>query len=491
MIADMPLTDLSALIQARKLSPVELVQAYLDRIDRFDGALNGFVLVLRGACLAEAKAAEGDIMRGASRGPLHGIPIAHKDIYRTAGVRTTCCSAILKDNVPSWDATVVRQWRDAGTIMLGKLNTHEFAYGTRNTSSFFGPARNPWDLTRHTGGSSGGSANTVLMGLCAGATGSDSGGSIRMPSAATGVSGIKPTFGLGSRHGIYPLMWTMDHPGPMGRSVRDLALLLQPIAGYDPNDPSTVMRDYPDFSAGIDVGVRGMRIGMPRRYFFDEADAEVDAIVTAAIATLGNLGATIVEVDIPHIEHAGTASGLLHLAEAAAYHDDDFTTRPELFTPETRRNLEMGQTVLARDYLQAQRYRELLGRSFRDVLATVDVLAMPTISILATRIEDETVSIRGQEKSTHLSMLHNTEPFDLTGLPALSVPCGFSESRLPVGLQIAGRPFDETTLLRVGNAFQNATDWHRRRPALFDDPSLGTDFTSYAPGTRDQTSARN
>jgi len=393
MIADMPLTDLSALIQARKLSPVELVHAYLDRIDRFDGALNGFVLVLRDACLAEAKAAEGDIMRGASRGPLHGIPIAHKDIYRTAGVRTTCCSAILKDNVPSWDATVVRQWRDAGTIMLGKLNTHEFAYGTRNTSSFFGPARNPWDLARHTGGSSGGSANTVLMGLCAGATGSDSGGSIRMPSAATGVSGIKPTFGVGSRHGIYPLMWTMDHPGPMGRSARDLALLLQPIAGHDPNDPSTVMRDYPDFSAGIDAGVRGMRIGMPRRYFFDEADAEVDAIVTAAIATLGDLGATIVEVDVPHIEHAGTASGLLHLAEAAAYHDDDFTTRPELFTPETRDCRKIGgRNIVGLDPIGSEagarrcptrnspRLRHAPRRSAPDNVTTPNLAAVPYVT---------------------------------------------------------------------------------------------------------------
>jgi aspartyl-tRNA(Asn)/glutamyl-tRNA(Gln) amidotransferase subunit A len=465
-IADKPISELSKLIETRKLSPLELTEAYLERIERFNDQINGFVLVCKDEALSEARLAQEEIAAGRYKGPLHGIPIAHKDIYCTAGIRTTCCSEVLKDYVPSHDATVVSQWKNAGVTMLGKLNTHEYAYGTRNTTSYFGPARNPWDLSRHTGGSSGGSANSVLMALCAAATGSDSGGSIRMPSAATGVSGIKPTFGLGSRYGVFPLMWTMDHPGPMARTARDLALLLQPIAGYDPNDPTTVKRSYPDFSADIGRGIKGLTIGVPRRYFFDEADEEVERIVLESIDKMKRLGAKVVDVDLPHIEHAGTASGVLHLAEAAAYHDDVYSTSPELFQPETRKNLRMGQYILAKDYLHAQRYRELLGRSFEQAFRQVDFLATPTITILATRIEDDEVIIRGEKKSTHLSMLHNTEPLDLTGLPAVSVPCGFSKSGLPVGLQIIGRPFDESTILRAANAFQEATDWHLKRPQL-------------------------
>jgi aspartyl-tRNA(Asn)/glutamyl-tRNA(Gln) amidotransferase subunit A len=465
-IVDQPVSYLAECIRTRRLSPVELTQAYLERIEKFNAAINAFVLVRPEESLAEARLAEGEIAAGRYRGPLHGIPIAHKDIYCTRGIRTTCCSAVLKDYVPDYDATVVKQWADAGVILLGKLNTHEYAYGTRNTSSYFGPTHNPWDLSRHTGGSSGGSAIAVLMALCAAATGSDSGGSIRMPSAATGVSGIKPTFGLGSRYGVFPLMWTMDHPGPMGRTAKDLALLLQPMAGYDPLDPTTVRRDYPNFSEGIDDGIKGLRIGLPRRYFFDEADHEVEAIVLAAIDELKQLGAEVIDVDIPFIEHAATASGVLHFAEAAAYHDDVYSTSPELFTPETRANLRLGQNILAKDYLHAQRYRELLGRSFAAAFKSIDILATPTITLLATRIEEDEVVIRGERKSTHLSMLHNTEPLDLTGLPALSVPCGFSASGLPVGLQLIGRPFDESRILRVGHSFQKATDWHLRRPTL-------------------------
>jgi aspartyl-tRNA(Asn)/glutamyl-tRNA(Gln) amidotransferase subunit A len=464
----LPVSELANLVRARKVSPVELTQSYLENIERYNGAINAYVTVTPELAMADARRAEDEITRGHYKGALHGIPIAHKDIYCTADVRTTCCSEVLRDYVPDFDATVVKQWRDAGTVMLGKLNTHEFAYGTRNISSSFGPVHNPWRLDCHTGGSSGGSAAAVLMGMCAAATGSDSGGSIRMPSAATGVTGLKPTFGLGSRFGVFPLMWTMDHPGPMARTALDCALLLQPMAAHDANDKSTVVRKYPDFSWQAGKGVHGLRIGIPRRYFYDEAEEIVEAKVLEAVDVLKSLGAELVEVDIEYIEHAATASGVLHLAEAAAYHDDVFSEHPELYTPETRRNLELGSYVLAKDYLHAQRYRSLLGNSFRNVFRQVDVVAMPTISLLATPIDQHKIQIRGKEKSVHLSMLHNTEPIDLTGLPALSVPCGFAPDNRPIGLQIVGRPFDESLLVRVGHAFQRATDWHLKRPASLD-----------------------
>jgi len=457
---------LGDLLRTKKVSPVELTKAYLASIGEHNDTVNAYVTITPELALADAKQAEAEIARGHYKGPLHGIPIAHKDIYCTADVRTTCCSEVLGNYVPDFDATVVKQWRDAGTVMLGKLNTHEFAYGTRNTSSSFGPVKNPWRLDCHTGGSSGGSAAAVLMGMCAGATGSDSGGSIRMPAAATGITGLKPTFGLGSRYGVFPLMWTMDHPGPMARTALDCALLLQPMAAYDPNDKTTVNRRYPDFSWQAEKGIKGLRVGVPRRYFFDEAEEVVETTVLEAIAILKELGAEPVEVDITHIEHAATASGILHLAEAAAYHDDVFSEHPEQYTPETRRNLELGSYILAKDYLHAQRYRRLLGTSFKEVFQRVDVLAMPTISLLATPISQEQIRIRGKEKSVHLSMLHNTEPIDLTGLPALSVPCGFADDNRPIGLQIVGRPFDESLLIRLGHTYQQATAWHLKRPAI-------------------------
>ncbi|TAM87415.1 MAG: hypothetical protein EPN41_07675 [Candidimonas sp.] len=466
-LTGMSIVELGVLLREKKVSPVELTKAYLANIDRFNGPVNAFVTVVPEQALAEARQAEADIMKGHYIGPLHGIPVAYKDIYCTQGIRTTCCSRVLEDYVPDYDATVVTQWKRAGTVTLGKVNTHEFAYGTRNISSSFGPVHNPWRLDCHTGGSSGGSAAAVLMGMCAAATGSDSGGSIRMPSAATGVTGLKPTFGLGSRYGIFPLMWTMDHPGPMARTAMDCALLLQPMAGYDPNDRSTVIRKYPDFTWQADHGVQGLRIGIARRYFYDESEEIVEASVLEAVGVLKSLGAELVDVDVKYIEHAATASGILHLAEAAAYHDDVFSEHPDLYTPETRRNLELGSYVLAKDYLHAQRYRRLLGLSFRDLFRQVDVIATPTISLLATPIEQERIKIRGQDKSVHQSMLHNTEPVDLTGLPALSVPCGFSSDNRPIGLQLIGRPFDESRLVRVGSAFQKATNWHKRRPALF------------------------
>jgi aspartyl-tRNA(Asn)/glutamyl-tRNA(Gln) amidotransferase subunit A len=348
--------------------------------------------------------------------------------------------------------------------MLGKLHTHEFAYGPTGESSMFGPARNPWDTDRVPGGSSSGSGAAVALGLCAGATGSDTGGSIRMPAACCGIVGLKPTYGRASRYGIFPLCWTMDHPGPMTRTVYDTALMLQPIARPDPKDPATVAREAPDYAAALTDDLRGVRVGLPSAYFYDRAEPEVERAVRAAAAKLGDLGADVREVEIPHMEHAAAAALTIYLAEATAYHDDTQVAQGALYTDQVRTFIELGNYVLAKDYLHAQRYRRLLGRSMVGVLEQVDVLVTPTLPITATPLGQETITVRGIEQTVFAALLRNTEPFDLTGQPALALPCGFSGEGLPISMQVAGRPFDEATVLRVGHAYQQATDWHRRYP---------------------------
>lgn len=459
------LHDLSQLVGTRALSPVAIVQACLDRIAAVDGLVNAFATLQPEVALAEAKAAEAEIMAGESRGPLHGLPIAHKDLYRTRGLRTTAGSELLKDSVPEADATVVARYRDAGTVLLGKLNTQEFAYGPTNEHSLFGPVLNPWDLACYAGGSSGGSGAALALEMLPAATGSDTGGSIRIPAACCGVTGLKPTYGRLSRHGIYPLCWTMDHPGVMARSARDAAMLLQPIAGADPLDPTTSHHPVPDYLGRIEGALTGVRIGIPTSYFFDRAQSEVDATVRSALDVLADLGAELREVAVPEVDHSSAAAALIYYAEATAYHDDDLMAgRGSLYTSRVHRFLELGNFVLGRDYLQAQRFRNFIGQRFAELLREVDFLVMPTQPITATPMGQALVDIRGVEQPVYLSLLRNTEPFNLAGLPALSVPCGFASNGMPVGMQIAGRAFDEAGVLRIGHAFQEATDWHLRRP---------------------------
>lgn len=465
-LTELDVAELGARIAARKVSPVEVVQAFLDRIGQVNERLNAFVTVTADRALAAAREAEAEIAGGRYRGPLHGIPLGHKDLYATAGVRTTGGSRVLENHVPTEDATVVARLAEAGMIGLGKLNTHEFAYGPTNEHSMFGPSRNPWNTDCITGGSSGGSGAAVAAGLVPIASGSDTGGSIRMPAAACGVSGLKPTYGRASRAGILPLCWTMDHPGPLARSARDCALFLQACAGHDPRDAATADRPVPDYAAALTGNIRGLKIGLPRRYFYDRAQERVTDAVEAALQELEKLGAELVEVELPHIDHAAAAAMAIYVAEATAYHDDTLDDRAHLYTEQVRTFLELGDQLLAKDYLHAQRYRTLLGREMAEALAQVDVLATPGIAITATPIGGENVEIRGAQDGIFGAILRNTEPFDLTGLPALVVPCGIAADGLPVSLQIAGRAFDEATVLNVGHAYQQATDWHRRRPPL-------------------------
>ncbi len=462
----MDVVELGDLIAAKTVSPVEVTDAFLGRIETVNERLNAFVTMTADAARASARAAETEIMAGRHRGALHGIPLGHKDLYATAGVRTTGGSRVLADNVPTEDSTVVRRLADAGTVTLGKLNTHEFAYGPTNEHSMFGPTRNPWNTDRITGGSSGGSGAAVAAGLIPIATGSDTGGSIRMPAACCGLTGLKPTYGRVSRAGILPLCWSMDHAGPLTRSAMDAAIFLGAVAGHDPRDAACADRPVPDYRAALTGDIRGLKVGVLRRYFFDQAQGQVVTLVDAAIAELSALGAEVVEVDLPHIEHAAAGAMAIYAAEATAYHDDTLNDRADLFTDQVRAFLDIGDQILAKDYLHAQRYRTLLGQSMATALSDVDVLVSPGIAITATPIGDEMVDINGTEDAIFGAILRNTEPFDLTGLPAVVVPCGIAPDGMPVSLQIAGRAFDEATVLNVAHAYQQATDWHRQRPDI-------------------------
>ena len=409
-------------------------------------------------------AAEKEIRSGNLRGPLHGIPIGHKDLYRTKGLRTTAGSAVHADFIPDVDATVVVKLRDVGMVTLGKLNTHEFAYGPTNENSLFGPCRNPWDVSRISGGSSGGSGAALALRLIPAATGSDTGGSVRIPAACCGVTGLKPTYGRVSRQGIFPLCWTMDHAGPLARNVEDIALLLAAMAGPDPDDIASADRAIPDYRAALSEDVSDLRIGVPNKFFYDHCEADVEATVRNALADYEAMGAVLIEVDIPHIEHAPAAALAIYLAEAVAYHDDQVDQDPTLYSEQVRTFIELGNQVLAKDYLHAQRYRTMLGRTLVDLFDEVDLLATPTVPIVAPPVGVSHVDIDGEEEAVFGLLLRNTEPFDLTGLPALAIPCGFSDSGLPISLQLAGPAFAEARVLSAGHAYQQATDWHLRSP---------------------------
>ena len=398
-ITELSIAELAQAYRDKSLSPVDATRAYLERISKHNDKVNAFVLLREEDALAEARQAETEIAAGGWRGPLHGIPIGHKDLYQTAGIRSTAGSRVLENHVPEHDATAVARLKQAGAVMLGKLNTHEFAYGPTNDSSMFGPCRNPWDTARFSGGSSGGSGAAVALRLCAGATGSDTGGSIRMPAACCGITGLKPTYGRASRAGIYPLCWTMDHAGPLTRSAEDAALMFQPMAGPDGRDAAVAERDVPDYAAALGGDIKGLRIGVPSHYFFDRALPEIATAAHDAIAVLEGLGAEVREVEIAHIDHAAAAAMVLYLSEGTAYHDDHIATIGELYTDQVRLFLEIGNYVLAKDYLHAQRYRTLLGHAMADVLAEVDVLTMPALPITAQPLGQENIDIRGATES--------------------------------------------------------------------------------------------
>lgn len=448
-------------IRKRSLSPVELTGAVLDRIHAVDGRLKSYVTVLDRQARAEAKRAESDIARGRYRGPLHGIPIAIKDLYDTAGVKTTSCSKIRRNYVPKADCTVVRKLREAGAIILGKVTTHEFAFGFDAP-----PTRNPWNLNCTPSGSSGGSGAALAAGLCLGATGSDTGGSIRAPGAVNGIAGIKPTYGRVSKHGVATLSWSLDHAGPMARTAEDLALMLNAMAGHDPMDPTTRDIPVPDYASALSGDIEGVRIGVPTNYFFDDVQPAVKNAVTSAIGVLKKLGAKIVDVRIANFDDVLSTFFSIVMPEAATYHQRTFRTRGGEYGADVRQLLETGQLYLATTYIAAQRNRSAIRAALNAALDPVDVLVMPTLPTVAARVGQEVYKWKNREEPVFEACARFLSPFNLAGLPAASVPCGLSRDNMPIGLQIAGRAFDEATVLKVADAFDRAKQWHKRRPAL-------------------------
>jgi aspartyl-tRNA(Asn)/glutamyl-tRNA(Gln) amidotransferase subunit A len=458
------IAPVSRLVRARKLSPVEITQAVLDRIARLQPGLNAFITIADELALRQARKAEKEILRGKYRGVLHGIPICLKDLIYVKGMRTTAGSKILRDFVPDENAAVVDRLASAGVVLVGKTNLHEFAYGPTNLNPHYGPVRNPWDTERMSGGSSGGSAVAVVAGLALASLGTDTGGSIRIPAAACGCVGLKPTYGRVPLHGVIPLATSLDHIGPLCRCVEDAALLLECIAGADPRDPfSSGHRDEP-FSRDLRKGLKGTRVGVPRQYFFDRLQRDVRRNVLAAIAALEQDGAMVRELDLKLMdESAWLATEITH-AEAILYHWEWLQKRPEDYGPDVRLRLEGGGAVSASKYLLAQERRRLYTLEFENTLQRVDVLAVPTLPIVAPRIDEPSVRIGHSSEDTRLALLRFTRPANLAGLPAISLPCGFSSENLPVGLQLIGHRYGERTLLRIAYAYEQATPWHQTLP---------------------------
>jgi aspartyl-tRNA(Asn)/glutamyl-tRNA(Gln) amidotransferase subunit A len=456
-IAYATIRTLSMRYRQRELSPVEVTRTLLRRIERLDPTLHAFVTLTADRALADARAAE-EALRHHDTRPLLGIPVAHKDIYCTRGIRTTGGSALLADWTPEDDATCVRRWQEAGTVLLGKLITHEFAFGLQLPGHRFPPARNPWNLGHIPGGSSSGSGAALAAGLVVGATGSDTGGSIRGPAAFCGIVGLKPTYGRVSRYGVLALSWTLDHAGPMARTVEDCAYLLQALAGHDAADPASSRVPVDDYLTPLGRDIRGIRVGVPRSYFFEGIDAEAARAFEDALETLRGLGAEVRDVTIPSLQTT-PAFLLIVLAEAFAYHERDIREHPALYGEVLRERILAGALVTAAEYTQAQRLRAQLCREMAAVLRDVDVLATPTTTTPATPFTLAQDPEFGFPRSNML-------PFNATGLPTLALPCGFTASGLPLSCQLAAQPFAEGLVLRLGHAYEQATPWHTRRPPV-------------------------
>lgn len=448
------LAGLSRALRAGEVSPVEVTEALLGRVELDE--TNAFITVTAERAMEDARRAEAEISAGRYRGPLHGVPVAIKDLVPTANIRTTMASAFFENHVPDRDATVAGRLREAGSVLLGKTNTHEFAYGPTGDRSFFGPTRNPHDPDKITGGSSGGSGAAVATGLCYGAIGSDTGGSIRIPAALCGVVGMKPTFGRVGKGGVFPLAPTLDHVGPLTRTAEDNALFLSAIAGPDPEDLHSVDRPPEDFARDLHRGVRRTTVGVPTTFYFEHLDREVEARVREAVEVFRDLGAEVREVEVPNVWETLHAQRLTLAAEAYAVHEERLKAEPERFDDQGLERLLGGEDLRAYRYANAQQRKLLSRREFEEVLGVVDVILAPSVPIPATEIGQRELTIEGHEEAVYSALTRLTGPTNLNGLPSLSVPCGTTASGLPVGLQLIGRPFDEATLYRFGHAYEES-----------------------------------
>lgn len=454
------ISQTAALISAGELSPIELVEAHLARIEKYDRRLNCFITLTAEQALVQARVAEKEIRRGDYRGLLHGIPITLKDLFETEGIQTTAGSLFYRDFVPTEDAFVVQKLKAAGAILIGKVNMHEIALGVTTNNPHFGACHNPWELDRSPGGSSGGSAAAVAARFCMGSLGSDTGGSIRIPASLCGVVGLKPTYGRVSLRGVIPLSWSLDHVGPLARTASDAAVLLRTIAGYDPQDPVSVDIPLPDYLVELEGGISGWHLALAADEFFSKADPEVLRAVHTAAEVFSSLGARVEEVEVPHGFEAAQANGLIVTSEAAAYHRERLYIHPEMFGTDVRQRLETGAAYTSTEYALARRSGVEFRRQLEHLLANYDLLLIPATPIAAPPLE-------GPDAVEQARILTRfTAPFNLSGLPAISIPCGFTESGLPIGLQLVARPWAEAMLLRAAEVYQAVTDWHEREPGI-------------------------
>ena len=449
------------LISTRQLSPVELVEDRLARIEKLDGQLNSFIRVLADEARASAQAAELEIAAGRYKGPLHGIPIGLKDIYETKGIPTTGHSKVMQDHVPAADAFTVAKLKDAGAVVMGKLATHEFAFGGPSFDLPWPPARNPWDTTRFTGGSSSGTGAAVPAGLVLGGTGSDTGGSIRGPAAYCGLAGIKPTYGLCSRAGILPLAFSLDHAGPMAWTAEDCAIMLQTMAGHDPNDPASADRSLPDYRAALTGDVRGLRIGLIRHFYTtdNEANAATRDAIDAAAKQFEQMGAFVREITVSPLAEWAAPGIMIMMSEAYAIHETNLRTRFTDFGEAFRDRMALAGLWTAAEYVHATRRRREMVDELDKAMAGLDLVMTAAAPSEAPKI-DEVPKFAIMERPSL------TMPFNVTGTPAMSVCCGFTEAGLPLSFQIVGRRFDDATVLRAADAYERATPWRSRRPAL-------------------------
>lgn len=455
MLSFLPITELAKHIKSRQVSPLELATELLTNIDRFNPVLNSYITVCTESVLAQARRAEFDISAGRYLGPLHGVPVSHKDISWTKDVRTTAHSSTLLEFIPDVSATHVERLEQQGMLLLGKTNTTEFAIGDMH---LFGKSCNPWDVSRSSGASSGGSANAVAAGLAVAATGTDTGGSTRVPSSFCGVVGVKPTFGRVSRYGIFPLSFSMDSAGPITRTVVDAALMLQAMSGYDPCDPTTSAQAVPNFSATLHDGIRGLRLGIPETYFYDNLDPDVEQAMQVALRDLEGLGAQLEAVRLPMAADLSGAANVLVLSEAFSQHAQRLRIRASTYGPKARNRISTGAFFSSAEYLQAAQIRTLWMRELEQAMKQVDVLIIPTLPFTAFGVD----TWENNPPDTSWGTRH----FNMSGYPAMTVPCGFDHQGLPIGMQIVAKPFDEAMMFRVGHAYEQINAWYTRKPVL-------------------------
>jgi aspartyl-tRNA(Asn)/glutamyl-tRNA(Gln) amidotransferase subunit A len=466
--AFLSIAELAPLVRKRKVSPVELLAAVLARIVAHNPQLNAYLTVCADSARGQAQRAEKEILRGRWRGPLHGIPVSLKDNLWTRGLRTTAGSGFLSDFIPEQDAAAVVRLRRAGAIIVGKTNLHEFAYGVTTENPHFGPTRNPWDIERIPGGSSGGSAAALAAGLCFASLGTDTGGSIRIPASLCGVVGLKPTYGRVSVFGAVPLSPTLDHVGPLARTVEDAAIVLRAIAGRDPRDPASLALPPLRWPKNWKKLPKRLRVGLPRDFFMEKLDDAVRGLVEAALKHFERRGAELVEVPLPSLVASVEPSNHIALAEATHYHQSMgyFPARSLDYGEDVRKRLELGREIRAVDYLRAFDAQKQVRAEFDCAFAMVDAILAPTTPVAAPRLGEKMLRIGGQEEPVRAALLRLCRPANFAGLPAISVPCGFTQAGLPVGLQFIGPPCGEETILRIALAYEQAQAWHKKHPVL-------------------------